>query len=307
LAEEEKMSVGIKEPVSAQAAAAVTSGTRLHPATRIGAVALTVKELDRSLQFYQQVLGFQVHRRQEGQATLGAGGADLLQLVELPSARQVKRHSGLYHLAILTPSRVALASVLRNLVQYQVPIGGSDHLVSEAIYLSDPDGNGIEVYRDRPRAEWQYANGLPVMGGLPLDYQGILRELKGATAPWAGVEPTTVIGHIHLHVSNLAAAVEFYRDVIGLDLIMDWDGASFLSAGGYHHHLGINTWAGVGIPPQPADAVGLRHYEIVLGAAGERSRLMARLTHAGVAFVDRTDGLFVRDPAQNGILLIGGA
>lgn len=296
------MGIVMNEPVNVQAA----ERTRLHPATNIGAVALTVKQLDRSLQFYQQVLGFQVHSRQDGQATLGAGGADLVRLTELPSARQVTGHSGLYHFAVLTPSRVALAQVLRNLVQYQVPIGGSDHLVSEAIYLSDPDGNGIEVYRDRPRAEWQYENGLPVMGGLPLDYQGILRELNGATASWSGLEPTTVIGHMHLHVRDLAAAVRFYQEVIGFDLIMNWKGAAFLSAGGYHHHLGVNTWAGVGIPPQPDDAVGLRHYEILLGGAEERIRLLDRLTQAGVAFTERADGLFVRDPSQNGILLIDG-
>lgn len=296
------MGVVMHEQVSPQ----VAESARLHPATKIGAVALTVKQLARSLQFYQQVLGFQLHHQADGQAALGVGGADLVHLVELPSAREVTRHSGLYHFAVLTPSRVALAQVLRNLVQYQVPIGGSDHLVSEAIYLSDPDGNGIEVYRDRPRAEWQYENGLPVMGGLPLDYQGILRELKGASAPWAGLDSHTVIGHMHLHVSNLAAAVAFYRDVIGFDLIMDWNGASFLSAGGYHHHLGVNTWAGVGIPPQPEDAVGLRHYEIVLGAAADRIRLLDRLTQAGVAFTERADGLFVRDPSQNGILLIDG-
>lgn len=292
------MGIVMNEPVSVPTAEC----TRLHPATNIGAVALTVKQLERSLQFYQQVLGFQVHSRQDGQAALGAGGADLVHLVELPSARQVTGHSGLYHFAVLTPSRVALAQVLRNLVQYQVPIGGSDHLVSEAIYLSDPDGNGIEVYRDRPRPEWQYENGLPVMGGLPLDYQGILRELKGDEGAWTGLEPATVIGHMHLHVSDLAAAVNFYREVVGFDLIMNWKGASFLSAGGYHHHLGVNTWAGVGIPPQPDDAVGLRHYEIVLADEAERAALIVRLTQRGVAFVQHSDGLFVRDPAQNGIL-----
>lgn len=274
----------------------------LHPATHIGAVALTVANLDRSLKFYRQVLGFQLHTRTDDGAALGAGGADLLHLVELPTARQVTQHSGLYHFAVLTPSRVALAQVLRNLVHHQTPIGGSDHLVSEAIYLSDPDGNGIEVYRDRTRTEWQYEKGLPVMGSLPLDYQGILRELNGDNAQWSGLDPATVIGHMHLHVGDLGAAVKFYLEVVGFDLIMNWNGASFVSAGGYHHHLGLNTWAGVGIPPQPADAVGLRHYEIVLADAAERTALLTRLTQAGHKFVEQAVGLFVRDPAQNGIL-----
>lgn len=276
----------------------------IDPATHIGAVTLTVTDLARSLDFYQQVLGFQVYVRAAGNATLGAGATALLHLVAQPDARQVSHHSGLYHFAILTPSRAALAQVLRNLVHHQVPIGGSDHLVSEAIYLSDPDGNGIEVYRDRPRTEWQYENGLPVMGGLPLDYQGILRALNDDGAPWPGLDPATVMGHVHLHVGNLAAAVQFYQEVVGFDLIMNWNGASFLSAGGYHHHLGLNTWAGIGAPPQPADAVGLRHYEVVLPDQAERTRLLVRLAAGNVAYTVRSDGLWVRDPAQNGILFV---
>lgn len=278
--------------------------TKLHPATHIGAVQLTVANLDRAVTFYERVLGLQVHERADGQANLGVGGPRLVELVELPSARQVTHHSGLYHFAILTPSRVALAQALRNFVQQGVRLGGSDHLVSEALYFSDPDGNGIEVYRDRPRDEWQYENGLPVLGGLPLDYQGILRELGEDSAPWQGMDPATVMGHMHLHVSNLPAATNFYRDVVGFDLIMDWNQASFLSAGGYHHHLGINTWAGVGVPPQPDNAVGLRHYAIVLANETERSALVTRLAQAGVAYEARADGLFVRDPAQNGVLFV---
>ncbi len=283
---------------------AQTNQHALHPATHIGAVQLTVADLARSVAFYETVLGLQLHGRSDGQANLGVGGPNLVELVELPGARPVTHHSGLYHFAILTPSRVALAQALRNFVQQGVRLGGSDHLVSEALYFSDPDGNGIEVYRDRPRNEWQYENGLPVLGGLPLDYQGILRELGEDDSPWEGMDPATVMGHMHLHVSNLSAALNFYRDVVGFDLIMDWNQASFLSAGGYHHHLGVNTWAGVGVPPQPDDAVGLRHYEIVLANETERSALVTRLAQAGVAHEARADGLFVRDPAQNGVLFV---
>lgn len=278
----------------------------LHPATRIGAVQLTVTNLARSLEFYQQVLGFQLHQRSGAEASLGAGGEDLLELVEVPTARQVNRHTGLYHFAVLTPSRLALAQVLRNLIEYQIQIGGSDHLVSEAIYLSDPDGNGIEVYRDRPRESWQYEQGHPVLGGLPLDYQGILRELINETGPWAGLEPTTVMGHVHLHVAYLPPTVHFYQNIVGFDLIMNWNNASFLSAGGYHHHLGVNTWAGVGAPPPPPDAVGLRHYTVHLANPDQRANLITRLEQNKVVFTERNDGLFVRDPAQNGILFVVG-
>lgn len=276
----------------------------IHPATRLGAVQLTVTNLAHSVDFYQQVLGFQIHQRTSDQANLGAGGADILQLVEMPKARRVSHHSGLYHFAVLTPSRLALAQVLRSLVEVGIQVGGSDHLVSEAIYFSDPDGNGIEVYRDRPREAWQYENGRPVMGGLPLDYQGILRELADEPAKWQGLDPATVLGHMHLHVAHLPPTLHFYRDLIGFDLIMNWNNALFFSAGGYHHHLGTNTWAGVGAPPQPADAVGLRHFVIQLPNQAERNRLIERLERGGVAFQSRADGLFVRDPAQNGILFV---
>ncbi|MEZ4660594.1 MAG: VOC family protein [Caldilineaceae bacterium] len=238
----------------------------IHPGASMGAVQLTVSDLTRAVDFYRRVLGFQLHDQSDGQANLGAGRATLLELVELPGARRVTHHSGLYHFAVLTPSRPALAKVLRSLAEHQVRIGGSDHLVSEAIYLSDPDGNGIEVYRDRPRVEWQYEGDKIVMGGLPLDYRGILGELNGNGAAgngaagngaasngatWQGLEPETIIGHMHLHVSDLAAATDFYTNVVGFDLMMEWNGASFLAAGGYHHHLGINTWAGVGAAAAP--------------------------------------------------------
>lgn len=279
---------------------------KLHPATRLGAVQLTVSNLEHSLAFYQQVLGFQVHDQSDGRANLGASGEDILQLVELRNARHVTHHSGLYHFAVLTPSRLALAKVLRNLVEYGVPIGGSDHLVSEAIYFSDLDGNGIEVYRDRPRQEWKYENGQVVMGSLPLDYQGILRELpvEPDNETWQGLEPTTTLGHMHLHVAHLPPTLHFYRDVVGFDLIVDWHNALFFSAGGYHHHLGTNVWAGVGAPPQPADAAGLRHYVIQLANASEKRALLERLAKDNTKFEERSDGLFVRDPAQNGILFV---
>lgn len=276
----------------------------LHPATRLGAVQLTVTNLAHSLAFYQQVLGFQLHQRLDDRAALGAGQADLLHLVERPAARQVSHHAGLYHFAVLTPSRLALGQVLRSLVEHGIQIGGSDHLVSEAIYLNDPDGIGIEIYRDRPRTQWQYEQGQLVMGSRPLDYQGLLCGLVNEPTCWSGLAPETVIGHIHLHVDHIPSTVAFYHDCVGFDVVTHWHNAVFFAAGGYHHHVGANTWAGVGVPPQPEDAVGLQHFVITLANEAERTQLMTRFAQAGIIFTERADGLFVRDPAQNGLLFV---
>lgn len=274
----------------------------LDAATRLGAVHLQVSDLERSLEFYQRALGLRVHGREGGAARLGAGGADLLALRELPGARRVRRHSGLYHFALLTPSRPALARVLRNLAAERIELGGSDHLVSEALYLSDPDGNGIEIYRDRPRAEWPYAGGRLQMDTIPLDYQGLLAELAGQQPGWDGIDPGTVLGHMHLHVGDLAVAERFYRDLIGLEVMVRYGGSAlFLSAGGYHHHLGLNVWNGVGAPPAPADAVGLERWELALANQGELDGLRARLAAAGHAFAEGERGLTARDPFGNQI------
>jgi catechol 2,3-dioxygenase len=277
--------------------------THLHPATRLGAVHLTVSNLDRSLDFYRDVLGFQVQERAGDTAYLGAGHMPFVVLTEVAGARRVANRSGLYHFAVLTPSRLALARSLRRMIETGTSIGGGDHLVSEAIYLSDPDGNGIEVYRDRPRSTWTYEHGHIKMDTLPLDYRGILAELDGDQSAWTGLDPETVLGHMHLHVGDLAAAEKFYRDVVGFDLMVNYGGSAlFFSAGGYHHHLGVNTWAGVGAPPPPPNSVGLRYFEVQLADAAERARLLDRLQAGGVAFEERGRDLFVYDPARNGLL-----
>lgn len=277
----------------------------LDAATRLGAVHVTVSNLDRSVAWYQRVLGFKVHARQNAIAELGAGRETLVVLHEQPDARPVRNRTGLYHFAILTPSRQALAEVLRNLIATDTPFGESDHFVSEALYLSDPDGNGIEVYRDRPRSTWRYANGQIVMGSQPLDHAAIFAELDADTGEWQGLRPATVLGHMHLHVAYLDQAIAFYRDVIGFALMATWQGAAgFLGAGGYHHHLGVNTWAGVGAPPPPPDAAGLRYWTVILPNDQERARLVERLDRAGVAYEARESGLFARDPSQNAILFV---
>lgn len=279
--------------------------TKIADETRIGSVALSVSDLSRSLAFYQEHLGFNVASQQDGEATLGAGDEALLHLREKRGARAVRGVSGLYHFAILMPNRLALARILRNFAEKETPMQGfSDHLVSEALYLADPDGNGIEVYRDRPRSQWPYQDGKLMMATDPLDLEDILSELPPGDDEWTGLPTGTRIGHIHLHVSNIGREESFYRDVLGFELITRYPpSASFLGAGGYHHHIGINVWAGVGTPPAPPDAVGLRWYTIDLPSQEAREAVEQRARAAGIEVEENEAGSFLRDPAGNGIVL----
>lgn len=280
----------------------------IHPATSIGYVHLSVANLDRALAFYQDKLGFLLRRREGQTAYLGAGGPDLLLLTEKPGARSVSGVTGLYHFAILTPSRLALAQSLRRLAETRTPVQGfADHWVSEAIYLADPDGNGIEIYRDRPRNEWPRQNGQLQMATDPLDIQGILAELEPQPEPWTGLEAATTLGHVHLHVATIPSAEAFYGDILGFDLILRYGpSASFVSAGGYHHHLGLNTWAGVNAPPPPPDAAGLRYFTINLPDQAALAVVVKRIEEAGVTFQEKDGVIFLRDPAQNGVVLSAG-
>ena len=277
----------------------------IHPDTTLGYVHLTVSNLEQSVAYYEQALGFRLHRQQDTAAYLGAGQADLLRLTENPKAITAKGVTGLYHFAILHPSRLELAHALQRLVDTQTPVGGfSDHLVSEAIYLSDPDGIGIELYRDRPRTEWQYPNNQLKMTVDPLDIDGLLAELHGAETAWPGLSAQTVIGHIHLHVANIAPAESFYRDVMGFDLMLRYgSSASFMSAGGYHHHLGMNTWAGVGAPPPLENSAGLRWYTIELPNPATLEEVLDRVRQANIPVQQQPEGYFLQDPSHNGIIL----
>lgn len=279
----------------------------IHPKTHIGTVALVVTDLERSLRYYQHNLGLQLHRQENGTAVLGAGGPDLLTLTEQPGARPVQRgHSGLYHFALLVPSRKELARTLRHLIDTRTALGGaSDHAVSEALYLSDPDGHGIEIYRDRPREEWQFPNSTLKMTVDPFDFEGVLQELGPREAPWTGIAAGTVMGHIHLHVAHIPAAEHFYCDVLGFDLMVRYgDSASFISAGGYHHHMGLNTWAGVGALPPSADSARLNWFEIRLPDGEALQQVVKRVQAAGLPSEQITGGWLVRDPAQNTIHLV---
>lgn len=277
----------------------------IDPATTIGTVELTVANLDRSSAFYCERLGFKLHRREGAIAALGAGGPDLLVLHENPAARHVGGTTGLYHFAVLLPSRRELALALRQIALTRTALSGvSDHLVSEALYLDDPDGNGIEVYRDRPRTEWPRTNGEIRMATDPLDLDGLLAEIEGYDEEWPGLPAETVIGHVHLHVGQIEAARQFYCDVLGFDLMQRYGGSAlFVSAGGYHHHLGLNVWNGVGAPPPPANAAGLRHVVVQLPNETARNVVFERLQAANVSVEDHARGMLVRDPWQNGLLL----
>lgn len=227
----------------------------------IGSVSLTVRDLQRSVAFYRETLGFE---------DLGAGrlaprgGRVLIELHERKDAvARPRRSAGLFHFAILVPSRAALGRSLRRLSEMQWPLSGAaDHLVSEALYLNDPDGLGIEIYRDRPRESWRIVDGEMAMATDPLDLQSVHDE-PGAETTWSGLEAGTVMGHVHLHVPHLDSAEAFYCGGVGFEpMLRRYPGALFVAAGGYHHHLGLNTWAGVGAPPPPGDAVGLRAFTI---------------------------------------------
>jgi catechol 2,3-dioxygenase len=278
----------------------------IAPEAAIGKVQLKVASLERSVDFYQRKLGFQLLSKEGSQAVLGAGDQALLTLTEVPGARAVRGTSGLYHFAVLLPDRRSLARLLYHLAESEVEIpGAADHGVSEALYLQDPDGNGIELYRDRRRNEWPVDDlGRLQMGTEELDIDDLVWELKSGLEPWQGLPENTTIGHVHLQVANMASAELFYTHVLGFQLMQRYGSAAiFVSAGGYHHHIGMNTWAGEGVPPPPADAAGLLWFEVVLPAQENLDAVLERLKDANVAAEPQADGVLVRDPSQNGILL----
>ena len=277
----------------------------IDAALHCGMVRLVVRDLERSLSYYQNRIGLQLQRREEGVAWLGVDGVKLLALVEQVEASPVQRgRTGLYHFALLAPSRAALARVLNHLLATRTPIdGASDHGVSEAIYLSDPDGHGIEIYCDRPRREWPFVKGSLAMTTDPLDVRGLLAADR-SRAPWDGIAEGMVMGHVHLHVAHLDAAVHFYVDLLGLDLMQRFgEQAAFVSAGGYHHHLGVNTWAGVGAPPPSPNAARLLDFELVVADVSALAATVARLQQAAIPVTAVGAVWMLADPAGNHIVL----
>jgi catechol 2,3-dioxygenase len=274
--------------------------------TSLGAVRLTVADLDRSRSFYETSVGLRTLERSGEMARLGVeSGRTLVELVHDPDAPpRPARTTGLYHLAVLVPSRAELARALRRVAESGASFtGASDHLVSEALYLADPEGNDIEIYRDRPREEWRYVNGELQMSTEPLDLQGLQGELaEGGSTD--GIAPETRIGHVHLQVADLEAAESFYAGTLGFEVtVRGYPGALFLSAGGYHHHIGLNTWAGEGAPPPPPGSRGLRCFEIVLPDPDELARTSERIEAAGLEADRRNGAVLVADPSQNRVLV----
>lgn len=280
----------------------------IDQSTTVGPVHLTISDLDRSIRFYEAHLGLTLHQKSGRSAGMGVGEADLLVLSQCESAPRVRGTTGLYHFAVLVPSRFELARGLQRLIETDTVLQGSaDHGVSEALYLADADGNGIEIYRDRPRAEWPMAGGRLRMTSDPLDLEDLLRELTTRPPSHAPLPAGTVIGHVHLHVSHLDEAERFYVGVLGFDLMQRYGtSALFVSAGGYHHHVGLNTWTGVGAPPPPAGAIGLRHVVVRLPSPDALASVLARVREAGIPTEPAEDGVLVRDPASNALLLVGG-
>ncbi|HEV2774668.1 MAG TPA: VOC family protein, partial [Solirubrobacteraceae bacterium] len=260
--------------------------------------------LERSLQYYRSAVGLSVLEAGAGRASLGAGERELLVLTEEPGARPADGYTGLYHFALLVSERADLARWLAHAARDRVGLTGmSDHFVSEALYLRDPDGHGIEIYWDRPREVWE-GQVAERMTTVALDVDGLLGELDDpAREPFDGLSGETVMGHVHLRVADVAQTVAFYRDVLGFGLMARFGAqAAFLAAGGYHHHLGANTWESRGAGPPPPGHAALRHFTIVLPDDAERERVLARADGAGR--VEETGaGPIVRDPSGNALVL----
>ena len=258
-------------------------GYRLPASTKVGRVRLQIADLERSFDYYTRVLGLRELESSGGSIVLGPAGRPrpLVELIEKPGVDPVppRGRPGLYHFALLLPDRRQLGAFIRHLAEVGERAGASDHRVSEAVYLQDPDGLGIEVYADRPRDEWRHRDGQLVMATDPLDIPGLVQAAAGSD--WSGMPTGTTIGHIHLHVGDLAAASAFYHDALGLDrMVWSYPGALFLAAGGYHHHLGLNTWAAAR-PPAGEDDARLLEWELLVPTAGDAEDAGASMAAAG--------------------------
>lgn len=275
----------------------------LPPDTHLGTVYLAVTDLPATAAFYGDVLGFRA--TEDGDAIgFSAPGAPSHDIVLRPAApgSTRRRTAGLYHFAVLLPERAHLARVLRHLIDAGAPVeGASDHAVSEAVYLHDPEGNGIEIYADRPRDRWPARAGQLEMTTKALDLDDLFRSGSG---PWAGVPAGTRVGHIHLRVNDLARAEAFYAELLGFDvMVRGYPGALFVAAGGYHHHIGLNTWAGRLEPADPTGP-GLRYFTVVLPDRDAREELVARARGAGVqAQPGEGEGVLLRDPDGIGVMV----
>lgn len=268
----------------------------------IGTVYLNVANLQKMLSFYQDIIGLKLHRQEGNTAYLGVGEEDLLALNHTPNAPRIGGITGLYHFAILLPSQAALARSLKRFADTQTPLQGlSDHLVSEAIYLADPEGNGIEIYRDRPREGW-YKNGQLQMGTIAMDVEGVMSAYDDEDTTWNGLPSGTIMGHIHLHVSSVPKAEAFYHDLFGLDVLLNMGHATFMSYGGYHHHVGANIWAGRTLPPD-ATILGLEKYVLHPPQSVALDSILGHLDNANIPIRKADEGYYLHDSSKIQILL----
>jgi catechol 2,3-dioxygenase len=287
----------------------------IHPKTSPGYIDLNVASLENEIAFYQQALGFQLHHRDANTASLGSGETELLHLTERPGFRRYRRVTGLYHFAILLPDQRELARSLARLFTLDYPNSPTDHIMTKTTYLSDPEGNGIELYAESPEdGAWSMANGVYETrrsdgtlsdGREPLDVEALFSHLERGDSLDEPIPAETRLGHVHLHVRSLKEAVDYYHGVIGFDVmgIASAFRAAFVSAGGYHHHIGLNTWQGEGAPPPPVDALGMRYFSIDLPDQMALAEVRARIDLAGIPTNQTEAGLLVYDPSQNGVLL----
>lgn len=274
------------------------------PETRLGYVALTVADLQRSLDFYENAIGLRIIARDGSSATMGAGHRPLLELREqvgaTPWPRGGHSYTGLYHFALLLPTRADLGRWLRHWLELGLSAPGQgDHLVSEALYLEDPDGHGIEIYRDRPRDEWRWHDGRVVMATDPVDVRGLLAAAANDAAPWSGLPADTTLGHIHLQVRDINDGSRFYHQLLGFDVMASMPSALFLAAGGYHHHIGMNVWYSKGAGSAPEQSVRLLYFVVDLPSTQALEKTRLRLDGAEVATTSTATGFSVIDPAGN--------
>lgn len=282
---------------------------RIHPQTRPGYVHLKVANLVNQLTFYQQVLGLRLHWKKENRAGLGAGGADLVRLTEIPNGRRYRGVTGIYHFAILFPNRRELARVISRLFTQRWPNYPTDHIMTKSTYLDDPEGNNIELYCESPEdgifevrngeIYSRHADGRLSDGREPLDVEALFSHLREDDRFDPPVPPETHMGHFHLYVANLDQTRRYYHDMLGFDDMGTARGfrMGMVSAGSYHHHIGFNTWQGEGAPPPPPDALGLKNISFVLPNRAAMDQLLARIEEVEMPYNQSDEGILVTDPA----------
>jgi catechol 2,3-dioxygenase len=289
---------------------------RIHPETKPGYVHLKVASLENQITFYQQALGLRLHWRKDNRAGLGAGGADLVRLTEISGGRRYQGVTGIYHFAILFPNRRELARAIARLLVLRWPNSPTDHILTKTTYLDDIEGNTIELYCESPEdgifavqdGEFiaRRADGSPSDGREPLDLDALFSELGDEYHPDPNdaIPAETRIGHFHLHVSDMDETRRFYHELLGFDDmgIGRKYRMGMVSAGGYHHHVGYNTWQGQGAPPPPPDALGLEHISFTFANSQAWQNFLARLEELQMPFEQTEEGVLLKDPSQNGLL-----